>query len=161
MNKDLLAGYPEDLIAQVETLFEQKKLESYLKSRYPENHDITTNKALYSYIQELKKTYMKKAPPIHKIMFDDKIDSVYNALGLHSFVARVQGSKLKSKSEIRISSIFKKAPADFLQMIAVHEIAHLKEKDHDKNFYRLCQYMMSDYSQIEFDIRLYLINLNY
>jgi predicted metal-dependent hydrolase len=78
---------------------------------------------------------------------------------LHSFVSRVQGKNLKSKSEIRVASIFKKAPADFLHMIVVHELAHLKEKDHNKSFYRLCHNMESDYSQLEFDLRLYLINL--
>ena len=48
---------------------------------------------------------MKKSPPLHKVLYDDRIDTVYNALGLHSSVSRVQGSRLKSKSEIRVSSI--------------------------------------------------------
>jgi predicted metal-dependent hydrolase len=44
-------------------------------------------------------------------------------------------------------------------MIAVHELAHLKEKDHNKGFYKLCQHMLADYFQLEFDTRLYLIQL--
>jgi predicted metal-dependent hydrolase len=43
-----------------------------------------------------------------------------------------------------------------LQMIVVHELAHLKERDHDKAFYALCEHMLPDYHQIEFDTRLYL-----
>jgi hypothetical protein len=45
-------------------------------------------------------------------------------------------------------------------MIAVHELAHLKEKDHDKAFYKLCCWMEPDYHQIEFDVRLYLTQLD-
>jgi predicted metal-dependent hydrolase len=41
-------------------------------------------------------------------------------------------------------------------MIVVHELAHLKELDHNKAFYQLCQYMLPDYHQLEFDLRVYL-----
>ena len=41
-------------------------------------------------------------------------------------------------------------------MIVVHELAHLKEKDHNKAFYQLCQHMEPDYHQLEFDLRLWL-----
>ncbi|MNR54207.1 hypothetical protein D3C85_1743520 [compost metagenome] len=41
-------------------------------------------------------------------------------------------------------------------MIVVHELAHLKEHEHNKAFYKLCEYMLPDYHQLEFDLRLYL-----
>ena len=41
-------------------------------------------------------------------------------------------------------------------MIVVHELAHLKEREHDKAFYQLCQHMAPDYFQLEFDLRAYL-----
>ena len=41
-------------------------------------------------------------------------------------------------------------------MIVVHELAHLKEREHDKAFYQLCRYMEADYHQFEFDLRAYL-----
>jgi hypothetical protein len=94
------------------------------------------------------------------VVYDNKIHVINNALGLHSYVSRVQGGKLKSKNEIRISSVFKKAPLAFLSMIVVHELAHLKEKEHGKAFYQLCQHMLPDYFQLEFDMRLYLIQLD-
>ena len=80
-------------------------------------------------------------------------------MGLHSFVSRVQGGKLKSKNEIRISTLFKNVPLEFLNMIVVHELAHLKEKEHNKAFYQLCLHMLPDYHQIEFDVRVYLTHL--
>jgi predicted metal-dependent hydrolase len=41
-------------------------------------------------------------------------------------------------------------------MIAVHELAHLKESDHNKAFYRLCEHMEPTYHQLELDTRLFL-----
>ena len=153
----LLSGYPEDVVSQVRALIEQNMLDTYLRARYPERHTITTNTALFDYVQEIKRTYMKKSPPVHKIFFDDKIEASQNVLGLHTFSSRVQGKNLKAKSEIKIASLFKNAPADFLHMIAVHELAHLKEKDHNKNFYRLCRHIIPDYHQVELDLILYLL----
>jgi hypothetical protein len=74
--------------------------------------------------------------------------------------ARVQGGRLKAKNEIRIASLFKEVPLAFLKMITVHELAHLKEKEHNKAFYKLCLMMEPDYHQIEFDLRLYLTHLD-
>jgi predicted metal-dependent hydrolase len=74
-------------------------------------------------------------------------------------VSRVQGSKLKSKREIRIASLFKDSPPEFLRMIVVHELAHLRERAHDKPFYQLCAYMEPGYHQLEFELRLYLTHL--
>lgn len=159
INLSLLNGYTEEVKNRVVLLIEENRLNEYLNNRYPDTHNITTNKALYNYTQTLKKEYMKKAPPIHKILYDDRIERVHKALGFNTSISRVQGKNLKKKSEIHIASIFKKAPLDMLNMIVVHELAHLKEMDHNKKFYTLCKHMNSDYFQLEFDIRLFLINL--
>ena len=41
-------------------------------------------------------------------------------------------------------------------MIVVHELAHLKEREHNKAFYALCMHMEPDYHQLEFHLRLWL-----
>ena len=84
---------------------------------------------------------------------------VKNALGTHTTVSRVQGSKLKAKREIRVATLFKTVPDEFLRMITVHELAHLKERDHDKAFYQLCTHMEPRYHQLEFEVRVYLTHL--
>ena len=86
-------------------------------------------------------------------------EPLQHALGLHTAISRVQGNKLKAKHEIRVASMFKDVPLEFLRMIAVHELAHVKEKQHDKAFYKLCTYMEPNYHQYEFDLRLYLTEL--
>ena len=42
-------------------------------------------------------------------------------------------------------------------MIVVHELAHLKEKEHNKAFYRLCNNMLANYHELELHMRLFLI----
>lgn len=150
--------YPDHVIDQVKGLVEQNKLSGYLSNKYPDNHNVTSEKALYNYLQDLKKRYIKQSLPITSVRYDPKMKVINQALGTHAFISRVQGSKLKSKNEIRISTHFKHAPHAMLEMIVVHELAHLKEKSHDKAFYKLCCHMQPDYHQVEFDTRLYLLN---
>ena len=45
-------------------------------------------------------------------------------------------------------------------MIVVHELAHLREKAHNKAFYNLCAHMEPSYHQLEFDVRLYLTHID-
>lgn len=154
-----IAGYSADLKAQVQAMIDNQTLNQYLAKKYPQQHTIGNDKALRDYVMEIKNQYLRKSAPLNKVAFDNKIHVVNNALGLHSYVSRVQGGKLKSNNEIRIGAVFKKAPNAFLNMIVVHELAHLKEKDHNKSFYQLCQHMLPDYHQLEFDTRLYLAQL--
>ncbi|MEN8717499.1 MAG: YgjP-like metallopeptidase domain-containing protein [Sulfurovum sp.] len=151
--------YPQHLQDQVKTLIKENKLDSYLLKKYPNKHEYSNDKLLYEYVMDLKNQYLKKYQ-ISKVMYDGKINVINNALGMHTFVSRVQGNKLKSKNEIRVATIFKNVPQKFLEMIVVHELAHFKQKEHNKAFYDMCTYMMDDYHQIEFDLRVYLIYLD-
>lgn len=108
-----LQGYPESLLAQVTTLIEQNRLGEVLKKRYPQGHDINNDKALYQYTQDLKSRYLRGAAPINKVMYDNKIHVLNNALGLHTAISRVQGGKLKAKAEIRVATVFRDAPGGF------------------------------------------------
>lgn len=155
-----IAQYPPTVVAQVQSLIDSGGLAEFLLKRYPQTHAIVNDADLRDFVMGLKNRFMQKSSPVSKIVYDNKLHVLHNALGLHSFVSRVQGGKLKSKNEIRGSSVFKKTPEAFLTMIAVHELAHLKEKEHNKAFYRLCEHMLPDYHQLEFHTRLYLIQLD-
>lgn len=151
-----LQAYPAQLQDQVRQLIAEGRLGEYLNQRYSGRHDVQSDKALYSYALDLKQQYMRNAPAIDKVLFDNRLDLTHRALGLHSTVSRVQGGKLKANKEIRIAALFKDAAPDFLKMIVVHELAHFKESDHNKAFYKLCEHMLPGYHQIEFDLRVYL-----
>ena len=156
-----LSAYSPQVQTQIQTLLEQDKLGEFLLKKYPEQHNINNDKLLRDYVMDIKNRYLRKSSPLSKIIYDKKIHVVNNALGLHTFVSRVQGSKLKSKNEIRVSEVFKVAPEPFLEMIVVHELSHIREKNHDKAFYQLCEHMLPDYHQLEFEMRLYLTQLEF
>ncbi|HEY0290039.1 MAG TPA: M48 family metallopeptidase [Pseudomonas sp.] len=151
-----LQAYPPGLQEQVRQLIAQEKLGAYLEQRYPGRHEVQSDKALYAYALSLKQEYLRNAPNIDKVLFDNRLDLTHRALGLHTTVSRVQGGKLKAKKEIRVASLFKDAAPEFLKMIVVHELAHFKESDHNKAFYNLCEHMQPGYHQLEFDLRVYL-----
>jgi UTP pyrophosphatase len=151
-----LAGYAPALVAQAQALLDAGRLGDTLRQRYPETHEVRSERALLDYVTNLKREYLRSAPPLAKVVWDPKLHIVRNALGTHTTVSRVQGTQLKAKREIRIASLFKEAPAPFLKMIVVHELAHLKQREHDKAFYALCTHMEPAYHQLEFDLRLWL-----
>jgi len=151
-----LQGYPDHLQQQVRDALAAGRLGRWLATRYPERHQATSDRALYAYTMALKQAHLRNAPGIDKVCYDAKLDVVKNALGLHTAISRVHGGRLKAKKEIRIASVFREAPAAFLETIVVHELAHLKEAEHNKAFYQLCEHMQPDYHQREFDLRVYL-----
>jgi predicted metal-dependent hydrolase len=153
-----LNHYHPDTQAQVHALIKKDKLAEHILSKYPRAHNIKTDKALFSYTMDYKDDHMKKSAPLSKVLYDGKVQTL-NALGTHRFISRVQGGKLKAKNEIRVASMFKSVPQDFLEMIVVHELAHFKEKEHNKAFYKLCAHMEPDYHQLEFDTRLYMTHM--
>jgi len=155
-----LNHYPQQTQQQVRQLIEKDGLQKYLLNKYPNSHSFKNDKALFSYTVDIKNEFIKKSAPLSKVVYDGKINVIHNALGTHHYVSRVQGGKLKAKNEIRIASMFKSVPEEFLEMIVVHELAHFKEKEHNKAFYKLCEYMNPDYHQVEFDLRLYLTSVD-
>ena len=155
-----LAAYPDQLQAQVQQLQIQGRLGETLLAKYSHAHSVRTDKALYDYVMALKNEFLRSSEPLSKVAFDNRLQVIAHALGTHTQISRVQGNKLKAKHEIRVSSLFKEVPEEFLKMIAVHELAHIKEKDHDKGFYKLCTYMEPQYHQYEFDLRVYLTHMD-
>ena len=154
-----LAGYPPALVEQVRGLMAQDRLAEVLLRKYPAAHEVRSDRALYDYVLGLKSEYLRSAGPLSKVMFDSKLHVIRQALGTHTSISRVQGTRLKTKREIRVAAVFREMPPEFLRMIVVHELAHIKEREHDKAFYQLCRHMEPDYHQLEFDLRAYLWHL--
>lgn len=151
-----LAGYPEDLQQRVRDLMGQGRLGAVLAEKYGQPHAVRSDGQLYDYVQDLKDRHLRKSVPLAKVAYDARLQVMKHALGTHTSISRVQGSRLKASREIRIATVFRDAPAEFLEMIVVHELAHLRESDHNKAFYQLCTHMAPSYHQWEFDLRLWL-----
>ena len=137
-------------------LIANDKLGELLRKKYSASHTIRNDKALFDYVMTLKNEFLRGADPLSKVAYDSKLQVIKHALGTHTTVSRVQGNKLKAKREIRVATLFKDVPIELLRMIVVHELAHIKEREHDKAFYKLCTYMEPQYHQCELDLRLYL-----
>lgn len=155
-----LTGYPAETISHVERIISDERLGQILLHKYPNTHEIRTDKQLYEYSVDLKNQYMSKAQPLNRVQYDSKIKVIQHALGQHHYIKRVQGNRIKAVNEIKIASLFRIAPEAFLKMIIVHELSHFREKEHNKSFYQLCRHMEPNYHQYEFDLRLYLTHLD-
>ncbi|GAB3113106.1 M48 family metallopeptidase [Aestuariicella hydrocarbonica] len=155
-----LTGYPAETLQQVAAVTQQGRLGNLLRQKYPKIHDIRTDKQLYNYTIDFKNQYLSKAQPLNRVVYDAKIKVIQHALGQHHFITRVHGKKTKAVNEIKIASLFRTVPDEFLKMITVHELAHFREKEHNKKFYQLCRHMEPNYHQYEFDLRLYLTHLD-
>lgn len=153
-------GYPNETTEQVKRVLAEQRLGEILLKKYPQPHNVRTDNQLYEYTIALKNQYMTKAQPLSRAQYDSKIKVIQHALGQHSYITRAQGNKTKTVNEIKIASLFRIAPEAFLKMIVVHELAHFKEKEHSKAFYQLCRHMEPSYYQYEFDVRLYLTQLD-
>lgn len=151
-----LGGYPPGVMDQVRGLIDAGRLGAWVQQRHPQWHDVRTDRALYDYVMQLKAEHMRSSVPVAKVVYDDRLQLLRQALGTHTAASRVQGRKLTAKREIRIASVFKQAPASLLRAIVVHELAHLKERAHDRAFYALCRHMEPNYHALELDMRLWL-----
>ena len=76
-----LGGYPPNLLAQVQPLIDAGKLGENLLKRYPERHEVQSDKALYDHVLALKQARMRSSEPVSKVAYDNKLKVIQHALG--------------------------------------------------------------------------------
>ena len=126
-----LQHYPPRVLDQVDELIDTGRLGAYLAQKHPETHEIQSDRALYDYAMGLKRKYMSSSAPLRKVQYCEKISTLNRALGMHTYATRVHGSKLKTRHELRVASIFKRGAPEFLECIVVHELAAPSRKGPD------------------------------
>jgi len=75
-----LADYSATVTDQVHKLIDNDKLAEVLLKKYPATHHIRTDKALYAYTVDIKNQFLRQSNPLSKVVFDDKIDVLHQAL---------------------------------------------------------------------------------
>ena len=78
-----LQHYPATLQDKIRQLQAQNMLGDYISQRYPEAHLIQTDKALYQYSNEIKQNFLRNAPMLDKVHYDNKLGIEHHALGLN------------------------------------------------------------------------------
>ncbi|MGP4952607.1 metal-dependent hydrolase, partial [Psychrobacter sp. T6-1] len=56
-----IAHYPEHIQTQASELISSGRLGAYIEQRYPDTHQIQSDKALYQYVNDIKTEYMRKS----------------------------------------------------------------------------------------------------
>lgn len=136
---EILAGYPAHLVESVLCLLAEGTLGEALERRYPRRHVLRSDRALYDYVVEIKEACLRNTPPLSKVLYDNSLQAVRQALGTHTRVFRVQGGKLKAKTRSASPPFFSAMRRKNSRMIVVHELAHLRVRDHSKEFFQLCR----------------------
>src|SRR3989344_892871 len=78
---------------------------------------------------------------LNKKHFNEKVNSI--CLKNH----KSKWGSCSSKGNINISTRLLFAPEDIINYVCIHELAHLKEKNHSKNFWKLVENAMPDYKE--------------
>ncbi len=151
-----LSGYSDELRQQALELLQADKLLKRIEERYPDRHRIQSNRDLGRYVQELKARHLRSSAPLGQVRFDDRLHHAHQALGLHTTRTVSHGKRLRKSRSLSVASLFKHCAPEFLRMIVVHELAHMKHHEHDRDFYRLCTHMEPEYHRYELDLRLLL-----
>lgn len=81
---DYLAGYPPHVLERVRALIAQGRLGAVLDAKYDERHAVRNNAQLYDYVQDLKERHLRRAVPLGKVLYDDRLQAVQDALGTHT-----------------------------------------------------------------------------
>ena len=92
-----LSGCSPTVTDQVQRLIDNNILTDVLLKKYPTRHDIKTDKALYSYVMDLKNQYLRQSGRISKVVYDDKLDVLHQALGLHFSCVESAGRQAEIK----------------------------------------------------------------
>ena len=74
-----LAGYPPSLVAPVRDLAAAGRLGEVLRQRHPRVHDVRTDKALYDFVQTIRNDCLRNAPPLSKVLYDNRLQVVAQA----------------------------------------------------------------------------------
>ena len=109
-----LVGYPQRLQARALELIEQGRLGAILADKYGQAHAVRSDVQLREFVQALKERHLRKSVPLGKVIYDSKLQVMKHALGTHTAISRVQGDRLKASREVRIATVFRDAPAEFL-----------------------------------------------
>jgi predicted metal-dependent hydrolase len=144
--EQLIEKYKKRNITKIEKITSDSILifwKKILLNEISENLEIYLKQKLYDFSLPIIKEYSKK------LWFS------YNKLYI---------KPLKSKwwscswiNNISINLYLVHLPIKIIKYVIIHEVCHLKEKNHSKNFYNLVEWFCGDYKEIEKELKNIII----
>jgi predicted metal-dependent hydrolase len=94
----------------------------------------------------------------------ERMSTFERVMGVSATVLKVRKMKRRwgscsSRGVITFNSHLIKLPEPLIDYVVVHELAHLKEMNHSKAFYRVIEQVMPDYRMREKAIKGYMLDL--
>ena len=86
-----LGGYSPATLDRVRWLIADNRLGEHLAQQYPRRHAVQSDAALYDYVMQIKQRHLRSSTPLHKVLWQNKMDVLHKVLGLHTAISRVQG----------------------------------------------------------------------
>lgn len=88
-----------------------------------------------------------------KEILPQKVELYSNIMGLHPIGVKITSAKTRfgscsGKNSICFSHMLMKYPEEAIDYVVVHELAHIKHKNHGPKFYELVEKYIPNYKQI-------------
>ncbi len=98
--------------------------------------------------EQLEKELREKA----KLIIKEKVERYSSIMGVRCTGIKITGAKTRfgscsAKNSLCFSFRLMQYPDDAVDYVVVHELAHIRHKDHGKGFYSFVESVMPDYRQ--------------
>lgn len=141
----ILREYTDKMRVSVEI----EKTEQIIRVKLPE---IIPQEEAKNYVDKTIKQLFKRNTEFliaEKLPYWSKITGIkYNDVKIRDATSRY-GSCMPSKKNLYFSSRLIMLPEDKVDAIIVHELCHMKYKNHDKDFYQLVEQYIPNYKEID------------
>lgn len=105
-------------------------------------------------VEKFYKQEAEKLIPTLMQSYADKMQLYPTKIGFRK--AKRQWGSCSAKNAISFNYLMMKLPLDVIQYIIVHELAHIRHKNHQKEFWALVALSMPEYKAYQQELKNYL-----
>lgn len=110
-------------------------------------------KLFQTHIDRFYKTEAQKHIPSHVDTWSEKMD--LSPTDIRFRKTKRQWGSCSAKNVLSFNTMMMKLPQDVIQYIIIHELAHIKHKHHQKDFWQLVEQHLPDYKRVVQELRNY------
>ncbi len=158
-NKD----FENKLLEKWKILLEKQKKHKFIETKWENFLILFWEKIINPWFFKLNKNdqtkilknllYEKSIPILDK--YSKLLDKKYDCLVIKDLKSKRWSCSRNQKIVLNLKLLH--LPKHFLEYVIIHEVCHLKEKNHSKNFWKLVEYFLPNYKKIRKELRIYKI----